>query len=200
MKRKTKRVLLFFAVFLVLLAFSLLAFRKPLMRRYYVRDYESYTAAYAEEYQVPESLLCAVIFCESRFRPQVKSSRGACGLMQLAPATFAEVLWRLGISEEIAVQADIFDPEWNIRCGAYYLHYLYGLFGDWETSLAAYNAGMGNVNQWLADTRYSDDGKTLKQIPFSETEAYVKKVQKSRERYQELYQETISGKEVKSET
>lgn len=192
MKRSTGRFLLFCVVVLILLVLLLTAFRKPLLKRYYVRDYESYLSAYAAEYQVPESLLCAVIFCESRFRPQAKSSHGACGLMQLAPATFAEVLWRLGIPEEAAKQTDIFDPEWNIRCGTYYLHYLYGLYGNWETSLAAYNAGMGNVNQWLADARYSDDGKTLKQIPFTETEAYVKKVLKSRERYRELYPETSS--------
>ncbi len=183
MKRKTRIRLLALAFILLLLAVSAVLFRKPLARLYYVREYEDFISAAATEYQVPEELVCAVIWCESRFHPEAKSVAGACGLMQLAPATFQEVLWRLGLPED----GDIFSPEQNIRCGTFYLQYLYDLYGDWETVLAAYNAGMGNVNTWLADARYSDDGVSLREIPFSETASYVRKVLDTQEIYRSLY-------------
>ena len=47
---------------------------------------------------------------------------------------------------------------------------------------------MGNVYSWLSDSRYSDDGVTLKYIPFSETRNYVVKVNSSWEHYKEMYQ------------
>lgn len=61
-------------------------------------------------------------------------------------------------------------------------------FGDRDTALAAYNAGQGRVKGWLADSRYSDDGVTLREIPFPETAAYGRKIQQAQEMYQELYQ------------
>ena len=177
---KRLRLAIFVAFLLVLL---LVALRKPLQRRHYPLEYQDLIASAAAEYELPKELLCAVIWCESRFQPDAQSPAGAKGLMQLTPETFGEVLWRLDLPED----TDIFSPEQNIHCGTFYLKRLYNLYGDWETALAAYNAGMGNVNAWLADPRYSADGKTLQEIPFSETASYVRKVQAAREVYIELY-------------
>lgn len=164
------------------------ALRGPIKRMYYPLAYQDLIAAASEEFGVPEDLLCGVIWCESHFRPDAQSSAGACGLMQMTPATFGEVLWRLDLPED----TDIFAPEQNIRCGAFYLHRLYTLYDEnWDTALAAYNAGMGNVNNWLADPRYSADGETLQKIPFSETAAYVEKVQEVKDVYRELYPDEI---------
>jgi soluble lytic murein transglycosylase len=69
----------------------------------------------------------------------------------------------------------------------YYLSYLYKRFGNWDTALAGYNAGHGRVSDWLTDTRYSDDGITLKAIPYPETEQYVKKINKVKLIYVDLY-------------
>lgn len=168
---------------LLLLVLLLVAIRKPVQRHYYPLDYQDIIAAAAAEFDVPKDLVCAVIWCESRFRPEAQSAAGACGLMQLTPETFGEVLWRLDLPED----TDILSPAQNIRCGTFYLHHLYRLYGNWETVLAAYNAGMGNVNGWLSDQRYSADGETLRDIPFTETASYVKKVQAAREVYKELY-------------
>ena len=52
--------------------------------------------------------------------------------------------------------------------------------------LAAYNAGEGNVAKWLDDAEYSDDGKTLTDIPFPETKAYVKKVDEAMKNYENI--------------
>ena len=53
--------------------------------------------------------------------------------------------------------------------------------------LAAYNAGSGNVSKWLADPRYSSDGKTLTEIPFGETKRYVNRVFNNYKIYDKLY-------------
>lgn len=179
-KRKRWQVVLLFPLILILL---FVALRKPIQRRYYPYTHRDIIAAAANEFDLPKDLLCAVIWVESRFRPDAVSSAGACGMMQLKPETFGEVLWRLELPED----TDIFAPDQNIRCGAFYLRRLYGLYENWETALAAYNAGMGNVNGWLSDPRYSADGVTLQDIPFSETAAYIRKVQAAREVYQDLY-------------
>jgi len=59
--------------------------------------------------------------------------------------------------------------------------------GDEICAVAAYNAGPANVSEWLADKRYSKNGKTLDKIPFAETETYVKRVMENVEKYGFLY-------------
>ena len=83
---------------------------------------------------------------------------------------------------------DIFNPKANITIGCAYLRYLTDTFkGDTLVALAAYNAGPGNVEKWLADPRYSDGKGKLERIPFAETSAYVTKVQKRAKIYKKIY-------------
>ena len=90
------------------------------------------------------NLVYGVIWVESRFNPKAKSPAGARGLMQLMPATAAHLAKELG---EKRPQA--YDPEFNIRAGAYYLDRLMDRFdGDETLAVAAYNAGPGNVSKW----------------------------------------------------
>jgi len=80
------------------------------------------------------------------------------------------------------------DPEINIMIGTWYLDVLSQEFGgNLQLILAAYNAGSGNVHNWLNDKRYSKDGKSLSQIPFQETREYVDRVQDNIKIYQTLY-------------
>ena len=81
----------------------------------------------------------------------------------------------------------VYDPEVNIRCGCKVLQVVMEQFEVKETALAAYNAGSGNVAKWLKDPDYSNDGVTLKEIPFEETRNYVKRVLKAQELYQTMY-------------
>lgn len=140
---------------------------------------------YGDKYGIPYELLAAVIKAESDFNERAKSSAGAVGLMQLMPSTAEEIAWRLGEDFEAV---DITDAKTNIAYGSFYLNYLYRNLGEiWETALAAYNAGIGKVKGWLEDTEYSDDGKTLKAIPIAETENYINRISKYKEKYKELY-------------
>lgn len=152
----------------------------------YPRPFSDVVAACADENQLSESLIYAVIRCESKFRPDARSSAGACGLMQLTPATFREVCGELGLP----LLCDIFAPYENIRCGSFYLKKMLLRFPIETTALAAYNAGIGNVLSWLADPRYSSDGRTLHTIPFPETEAYVKRVLAAKSIYEKIYPQT----------
>lgn len=137
---------------------------------------------YAEQYNVPSYLVLAVIEVESEFDPAATSSAGACGLMQMTPKTFAWLTSSEHLGENLTPD-ELFDPEVSIRYGTYYLKYLFTCFHNWDTVLAAYNGGEGNVAKWLADDEYSNGDGTLKYIPFKETRNYVKKVNQAIDNY-----------------
>ena len=137
--------------------------------------YTSLIEHYSAEYDVPEKIIFAVIKVESGFDPNAESSVGALGLMQMMPATFEWLTGKEHLNECLSVSS-LTDPEVSIRYGTYYLRYLYLKFENWDTVLAAYNGGEGNVAKWLADPEYSDGKGNLTYIPFEETRNYVKKV------------------------
>ncbi len=151
----------------------------------YPLKYESIVSTYADEYDLPPSLIYAVIHTESHFREDAVSHAGAKGLMQLMDTTYEWIQTKF--PEDPEPLDRIFEPEINIRCGAKVLDVLHDMFTHSETAIAAYNAGNGTVSKWLKDPEYSADGETLTHIPFTETENYVKRVLSARERYQTLY-------------
>lgn len=130
------------------------------------------------------ALIAAVIYQESRFRPR-ESSAGALGLMQLLPDTAHFIAGKTGGTK--FTTEDLATPQINIQYGAWYLRYLLDHFdGNELTALAAYNAGIGNVERWLAQlgqTHLTD----MDQIPFPETKHYVKNVLNAREQYRREY-------------
>ena len=108
-------------------------------------------------YKIPESLVRAVVHVESNFNPQAVSHKGASGLMQLMPATAADMYVK-----------DIFDVRENIEGGVRYLRVLANHFdGDMVKMIAAYNAGPEAVKKY---------GGTVP--PYAETQGYVRKVVK----------------------
>ena len=152
----------------------------------YQKQYTAEVEAAAKEFDMDENLIYAVIRTESGFDENAESHAGAVGLMQLMPDTFS---WLQEHKDGQVIYTDeaLRIPEINIRYGTYYLSYLKELYGDIPTAVAAYNAGASAVDSWLSDPTYSDDGKTLKKIPYTETEKYVKKVTHAWDRYQKIY-------------
>ncbi len=132
--------------------------------------YSSYITKYATENDLDPYLVIALIKQESNFVPDARS-KYAGGLMQLTEATANEYAKKLGLSNY-----NYMDPETNIQIGCFVLATLIDKYDNIDTALAAYNAGVGNVDSWLSNPDYSNDGKTLYNIPFSETRHYVKKV------------------------
>ena len=156
------------------------------METAYPLEYTEYVEKYATEYGFEPSLIYAIVRTESKFFPESVSSAGAMGLMQLTEDTFEWAQRRSPESEKLTSE-QLFDPETNIHYGVYVLQLLGEQFEEQETVLAAYNAGMGNVTKWLEDPAYSDNGTSLYNIPYPETENYVKKVISAKEMYRELY-------------
>ena len=132
------------------------------------------------------ALVYAVVRTESGFDPNAVSGVGARGLMQLMPDTFDWVQMRRGITETLD-QDLLFDPAVNIDYGTDMLKLLETEFSSRDNILCAYHAGWGRVKQWLADEEYAPDGKNVQNIPFADTAAYVKKVNKTIEIYRRLY-------------
>lgn len=152
----------------------------------YPLQYTTEVTAASEEFGVESSLIYAIIHTESSFRPQATSSAGAKGLMQLTDSTLQWALSRAGEKGKYTAE-DLYDPQINIHYGVYVLTLLGEQFDNTETILAAYNAGIGRVGEWLKNPDYSADGVHLDAIPYQETEDYVKRVQNARKQYQQLY-------------
>ena len=136
---------------------------------------------HSKSYNIDQAMIYSIIRAESTFDPKAVSSAGAIGLMQLMPATAAMLACDLeldGFTTEM-----LYDPEINIRLGISYYDRLLKKFQNHNTALAAYNAGEGNVTAWLNNPEYSYDGKTLKNIPFTETSNYIKKINKNHRVY-----------------
>ncbi len=159
-------------------------------RRYfsaaYPLEYSSFVEKTAAEFDIEPSLIYAVIHTESGFDPDALSVADAKGLMQLTDDTYRWALSREGSQTAFEPQ-NLYDPATNIHYGVYVLTLLGELFENADTVLAAYNAGQGRVKEWLSDPAYSDDGITLKHIPYPETHDYVRRVREAQTYYRRLY-------------
>jgi soluble lytic murein transglycosylase len=138
----------------------------------------------AAEKNLDPALLAAVIFAESKFR-DVTSAAGATGLMQLTPAT-ARYIAHLSGGTAFQV-ADLATPQVNISYGAFYLRYLLNRYHEnLALALAAYNGGEGNVDRWIREGR-----SRVRDIPFPETRAYVRRVLDARAAYARTYKKEL---------
>ena len=139
---------------------------------------------------VDASLIAGVIYTESRFRDQT-SHAGAKGLMQLLPSTADYIARKSGGTA--FEQGDLATPQINIAYGSYYLHYLLRKYRHSTVlALAAYNAGEGKVDEWLATA--AARGETFdvaRHIPFAETRDYVEKVLDARREYRKQYRHEL---------
>lgn len=136
------------------------------------REYEEHIVAAARRYRIPTPLVRAIMHAESNFNPNALSNKGASGLMQLMPATAAEMYVK-----------DIFDERDNIEGGVRYLRVLANMFdGDMVKMIAAYNAGPEAVRKHGGQVP-----------PYAETQAYVKKVLQLYFHYKEREQLAQAG-------
>lgn len=179
-----------FTLFLALLCIlTLVIIRSNLLLRPDARVSRIIQVSAAEE-KISPALLEAVILTESKFDEKAVSHVGAVGLMQLMPET---AQW---ISEESGLPADeLSQPEQNIPLGAWYINYLLKKYHNNEVlALAAYNAGRGNVDEWIQKEGWSEGFSDPDRIPFPETREFVKAVTSSRDRLlEEMAKEQENG-------
>jgi soluble lytic murein transglycosylase len=180
---------------LLALAFSAYFGGRWLISVYYPLKYREILFTRAQENGLDPFLVAAVIRTESGFKPGATSSQGARGLMQIMPETGEWVAGQMGVKYSPDL---LYDPDYNVRLGCWYLKSLQSEFGgDTILALAAYNGGRNNVRQWLEDRRWTGEHHTLDQIPFKETRLYVAKVMKDFALYRRIYApESRSGGET----
>ncbi len=171
-RQKLLRTLL--AVLVVLaLAGTLLftAFRRQVDTMEYPCRYSEYVEYYAGKYNIDPLILYSFIRTESNFNPNAQSNVKS-KIAPTEPLTFD----------------DLYDPETNIRFGTYFVSYcLLRYQRDLATAAAAYHSGWGTVDDLLAQSEYSADGKTLDHYPYPQMRQYVRKITHSYQRYQEIY-------------
>lgn len=176
-------VLLGVVVLLALL--TLLFLRGPeFWQRLYYPLPEEYIGAIGESatrHEVNPYLVAAIVEAESDWRPGITSDAGAVGLMQVLPET-AEELSREGLVDPQYDPDDLSDPRVNIEFGTAYFRLLVERYHEIETAIAAYNAGIGNVDRWV-----EPGGDIRESIEFPETKHYVLRVARARDVYEELY-------------
>ena len=139
----------------------------------------------AQAKQLDPALIAAVIYAETKFEPRT-SSAGAEGLMQIEPET-AEFLAKLSGGYSFTT-SDLGTPKVNVAYGSYYLRYLLDHYeGNEMLAVAAYNAGLANVDRWVAKARAEGGQLTVSAIPFPETRAYVQRVLEAQKEYRATY-------------
>ena len=172
----------------VVLIFGLVSFAftfapSLLFKSLYPLRYEDEITASAATHGVDPYLVAAVIRSESSWDPEASSHQGARGLMQLMPETAQDMVAKGLVDGKRYSYENLEDPAINIEYGCAYLSYLLTYFnGATDRAIAAYNAGMGNVDGWAKQDKLLHNA-----ITFPETQAYLVRVNMAKARYQELY-------------
>uniref|UniRef100_B8HXI8 Lytic transglycosylase catalytic n=1 Tax=Cyanothece sp. (strain PCC 7425 / ATCC 29141) TaxID=395961 RepID=B8HXI8_CYAP4 len=149
----------------------------------YPLPYLSTVLQWSQQRQLNPLLVMALIRQESRFQTQVRSIAGAVGLMQVMPETGAWIADQLQLSQYVLDQV-----EDNVKLGTWYLDYTHETYKNNSLlALASYNAGPGNVEDWLNRFGFTNPDVFIERIPFSETQNYVKVVLENYWNYLRLY-------------
>ena len=176
---KAKKLLTVIIIIAILVIVAIYV-NKQMIKTMYKKEYSEYVSKYSQEYEVDENLIYALIKAESNFNANAVSAKDAQGLMQLMYSTAEDVAKKNGIE---LTEENILDPEININIGTKYLSTLLKKYDCLEVALAAYNAGSGNVDRWIANGTIKADGSDIENIPFKETNTYVRKIMRDYEIY-----------------
>ena len=183
-QRKKGRNLIVILVIVILLAlFCAEPIKQQITKSVYKKEYSEYVTKYAEQYGVEENLIYALIKAESNFNPDAVSHQNAKGLMQLMQSTAEDLAKKSKIDLN---NENILEPEVNIQLGTQYIASLLNKYDCVEVALAAYNAGSGNVDKWISAGKIKADGSDIENIPYKETNTYVRKIMRDYEVYKQL--------------
>ena len=184
-KKRTLKILLVILIIVgIIYSFNI---PNKIQKMIYKKQYECYVEKYSAEYNVDENLIYAVIKAESNFKNTAKSSKEAIGLMQLMKSTAKDVCNEIGleISDE-DLEKELLNPDTNINLGTKYLSMLIERYKNIELAIAAYNAGSGTVDNWVENGIIKADGSDIENIPYKETNNYVRKILKDYKIYSNL--------------
>jgi soluble lytic murein transglycosylase len=148
-------------------------------------DYWPLITKYAKRHDLDPYLIAALMVQESTFTAEIRSSANAIGLMQLIPATGRRYARQLGIRNFST--ASLRDPETNVRLGTEYFKDLVKRFGSAHYALASYNAGENRVQSWIDERGQLPADEFTDDIPFAETQNYIKRILGTTDDYRRLY-------------
>lgn len=184
---KNKKALMFILIILILFLF-LGFFKDKLLKIIYPKNYQEIVTLYANNYNVDENLIFAIIKAESNFNQDAISNKKAIGLMQIMEETAKDVAIKNSIDIDINnLRKEILYVDNNINIGTKYLQILITKYNNIEVALAAYNAGIGTVDNWIDKGIIKSDGTDIENIPYKETNTYVRKILRDYKIYQNLY-------------
>ena len=151
----------------------------------YPRKYDAEVSKYAEEFDVDKYLIFAIIKAESNFKKDAISNKNAMGLMQLMPDTATDIakIINIELNNDLIMDTDV-----NIKLGTKYISILINKYQNIEIALCAYNAGSGNVDNWISKGIINTDGTNIEEVPFKETNNYVRKILRDYKTYKQLYE------------
>lgn len=175
-----------FGMIIIAIAFIIINstnIQRLIQKKIYPKKYSYEVEKYAKEYNVDVNLIYAVIKAESNFDENAVSRKNAKGLMQLMYDTAKDVAILNGLEID---ENKILEPETNINIGTKYLSILLNKYGNIGVALAAYNAGSGNVDNWISKGLIQADGSDLENVPFKETNNYVRKILRDYKIYSDL--------------
>lgn len=187
--RRIKQIIVIVVVLIMLIAAALVlrgCKQVPqIVRPVVVDEYHELIEQVAEEFELEPAYVASVVMAESSYRTDAVSNVGARGLMQIMPTTGE---WIASKFEDEYDDEMLFDPETNLKYGCWYLSFLMRRYdNDMTCASSGYHAGQGTVDGWLADPQYSEDGKTLTNIPGDATRTYVERILAFYEVYKEIY-------------
>lgn len=181
-----KKVIIFIVIiFLLIFIIKIFNIENVILQKIYPLEYKSQVEEYAEKYEVDKFIIYAIIKQESNFDINAHSASGAKGLMQIMDGTAEDIAKNLETykNEEI----NLYDPETNIMFGTKYFSDLLKEYNNQNLALAAYNAGTGNVKKWIENGTIDGNGDNIENIPFKETNLYIRKILQNYKIYQNLY-------------
>ena len=177
-KLLSRRVIIIVILLLIVFwLFGPINIQNKILKIIYPIKYENFVENYSTKYEVDKNLIYAIIKAESNFNQQAVSNKEAKGLMQLMPQTAEDIAKKLDIEvtkEEISKK--LLEPEFNINLGTKYISNLLAKYSNIELALTAYNAGSGNVDTWVENGTLMADGSNIENIPYKETNNYVRKI------------------------
>ncbi len=154
----------------------------------YPKKYENLIETYSQRYEVDKNLIFAIIKAESNFKEKAISKKKARGLMQLMDKTALDIAKKVDIEiKENEVEEKILDSDININLGTKYISLLIKKYENVPVALAAYNAGSGNVDKWIEKGTIKKDGTDIENIPYKETNNYVRKILRDYRIYNKIY-------------
>ena len=156
-----------------------------IMKNMYSRKYENIVEIYSQKYQVDPNLIFAIIKAESNFNATAVSGKGAKGLMQLMEDTAKDVCKKVDTKIDTNKVGDkLLEADINIELGTKYISILLEKYNNIAIALTAYNAGIGTVDNWIEKGIIQNDGEDIQNIPYKETNNYVRKILRDYKIYQ----------------